>query len=131
MELDGKSSDGSSVAESTLTVEQTHPCSFDRIASTGGDAPISAVADPVEIINRLKKIQQDLDSLRQQTVLKEWYSTADVAARIGRSEFTVREWCRHGRILADKKACGRGRTREWKISHAEFVRFQNEGLRPI
>jgi hypothetical protein len=51
--------------------------------------------------------------------VKEWYSTAEVAAILGRAEFTVREWCRLGRVRAEKKKCGRGPASEWIVSHAE------------
>ena len=40
----------------------------------------------------------------------------------------MREWCRNRRIKAEKRECGRGRSREWVISHDEVKRIQNEGL---
>ena len=48
---------------------------------------------------------------------------------MGRAEFTVREWCRHGRIRAEKKDSGRGAYAAWAISHAELLRFQREGIK--
>ena len=39
---------------------------------------------------------------------KQWYTTAEAAEILGRAFFTVREWCRHGRIHAEKRACGAG-----------------------
>jgi hypothetical protein len=49
---------------------------------------------------------------------------------LGKAEFTVREWCRLGRIRAGKKTCGRGSASEWIVSHAELTRVRNEGLLP-
>lgn len=59
----------------------------------------------------------------------EWYSVEEFARIVGRSDFTCREWCRHGRISAEKKSSGRGAYAAWTISHAELQRFQREGLR--
>jgi hypothetical protein len=79
---------------------------------------------------RLDQIEQTLALLVQQRTIKEWYSTAEVAKLLGKAEFTVREWCRLGRINAKKKACGRGISSEWIISHDEVTRVRNEGLLP-
>lgn len=54
----------------------------------------------------------------------------EVAAALGRAEFTVREWCRLGRVRAEKKKSGRGPAGEWIVSHAELTRVRNEGLLP-
>jgi hypothetical protein len=69
--------------------------------------------------------------LIEQEPAKEYYTTAEVAKILGRAEFTVREWCRGGRVWAEKRQCGRGRSREWMISHEELQRIQNEGLLPL
>jgi hypothetical protein len=50
---------------------------------------------------------------------------------VGKAEFTVREWCRHGRIKAEKRLSGRGAHPSWVVSHVELLRFQREGLLPI
>jgi len=50
---------------------------------------------------------------------------------LGKAEFTVREWCRQGRVEAGKRPCGRGRSREWTVSHKELTRLRNEGLLPL
>ncbi len=84
-----------------------------------------------EIESRLSRIERLLETLVEQRSSKQFYSTSEVAQLLGRAEFTVREWCRHGRILAEKKACGRGLSKEWMVSHDEVERIRNEGLLPI
>ena len=79
---------------------------------------------------RLEKIESMLAVLVERQQVREWYSVEEFARIVGRSEFTCREWCRHGRIHAEKKFSGRGAHAAWAISHAEFERFQREGLRP-
>lgn len=83
-----------------------------------------------DVLARLEKIESLLASLVEQRVAKEWYSTAEAAAILRRAEFTVREWCRLGRVRAEKKKSGRGPASEWMISHAELTRVRNEGLLP-
>jgi transposase len=57
--------------------------------------------------------------------------TAEVAARKGVGEDTVREWARLGRIRAEKRKSGQGPARPWMISHAELEQLLNEGLLPL
>lgn len=84
-----------------------------------------------DVIERLQRIEAVLLQLAQQRMVKEWYSTAEAAGVLGKAEYTVREYCREGRIRAEKRRCGRGTSREWMISHAELTRFQNEGALPL
>jgi hypothetical protein len=57
-----------------------------------------------EVIQRLERIEAAVITLVERQTLKEWYSTEEVAKMLGKAEFTVREWCRLGRIRASKKA---------------------------
>ena len=84
-----------------------------------------------QISDRLDRIEAMLKDLVSEKTIKECYSTAEVAEILGKAEFTVREWCRLGRIWAEKRACGRGNSKEWMISHVELTRIQNEGLLPL
>lgn len=81
-----------------------------------------------ELIGRLMRIEAALERLLQQKTVKEWYTTDEVASIVHKAPFTVREWCRHGRINAAKRLCGRGKAKEWIVSHAELQRLQTEGL---
>jgi transposase len=84
----------------------------------------------VNIEERLSKIEAMLTTLVESQQVREWYSVEEFARIADRSEFTCREWCRRGRIHAEKKDSGRGAHASWAISHAELQRFQREGLRP-
>jgi hypothetical protein len=82
------------------------------------------------LAERLGRVEAVLDLLARQRTAKELYTTAEAARILGKAEFTVREWCRLGRVHARKRACGRGRTQEWVVSHGEVERVRNEGLLP-
>jgi hypothetical protein len=79
--------------------------------------------------DRLNKIETLLMALIGRQDTKEWYSVEEFARLIGRSRVTCRQWCRFGRILASKKASGRGAYCGWAISNEEVLRYQREGLR--
>jgi hypothetical protein len=66
-----------------------------------------------------------------QPIAKEFYSTQEVAKLLGKRPYTVREWCRLGRVHAEKTHAGRGLDEEWRVSHVELTRIQNEGLLPV
>jgi hypothetical protein len=83
------------------------------------------------LAERLLRIEQMLQLLIQQRTVKEWYTTAEVAHFLRKAEYTVREWCRLGRIHASKRQYARGAYPEWRISHDELTRIENEGLLPI
>ena len=53
---------------------------------------------------KLDRIESLLVSLLGQGQRQEWYATDEFARRVGRSEFTIRQWCRQGRIEARSEA---------------------------
>ena len=80
-----------------------------------------------ELLQRVQRIEEKLIQLVEKMDAdppQEWYSTADTARLFGKAEFTVREWCRLGRVYAEKRSCGRGNTKEWIISHEEIQAHQ-------
>jgi hypothetical protein len=63
--------------------------------------------------------------------LKNHYSVDEFAQQVNRRPFTVREWCRLGRINAGKSMTHSGAATLWVISRAELERFRREGLLPL
>jgi hypothetical protein len=86
---------------------------------------------PSDVIARLDRIETLLKTLVERQAVREWYSTDQFAQIVGKAEFTCREWCRLGRIRAEKRSSGRGKFCSWTIPHAELVRYQREGLLPV
>lgn len=82
------------------------------------------------VLERLERIEAALNLLVRQRTVKDWYGTDEVAELLGKDPFTVREWCRLGRVYAEKKGSGRGKYQAWVISHQELMRIQKEGLLP-
>jgi hypothetical protein len=72
-----------------------------------------------------------IQAVCQHQIVQAAYSTDEFARLVGRAEYTVREWCRLGRIKANKRVCGRGNSPEWSIPHDELERYRAEGLRPL
>jgi hypothetical protein len=84
-----------------------------------------------QLLKRFDRMEALLADLIRQRAVKDWYTTDEVAAILGKARFTVREWCRHGRVHCRKKNTGRGQHREWVIAHEELLRIQREGLLPL
>ena len=82
------------------------------------------------VLAALDRIEEQLASLTRKQP-KEHYSTEDIAKMLGKADFTVREWCRLGRINASKRFSGRGKHQSWVVSHAELLRIEREGLLPL
>ena len=87
-----------------------------------------------EVMKKLSEIGDKLDALYGLVdagrKCKDWYTTGEAAESLGRDKYTVREWCREGRIRAEKRQAGRGKAKEWMISHEEVERYRNYGLLP-
>jgi len=96
-----------------------------------------STVDPVRldktksIDRRLERIEALLIDLVERQQVREWYTIEEFARIIHRSEFTCREYCRLGRIHAEKRMSGRGAYASWVISHVEVQRYQREGLLPL
>lgn len=79
---------------------------------------------------RLERIESLLAVLVERQTVRDWYSIEEFSRLVGKAEFTCREWCRLGRIHAEKRQSGRGAHAAWVVSHAELLRYQREGLLP-
>jgi hypothetical protein len=85
----------------------------------------------MSVDERLENIEAMLIVLVERQKVKEYYEIEEFAKMVGKSCFTCREWCRLGRIRADKKLSGRGAYARWVVAHAELLRYQKEGLLPF
>jgi len=87
------------------------------------------------VLAELAQIKTTLAALvslvETQRTRKDWYTTEAVGEILDRDSYTVREWARLGRVRAEKRPCGRGRAKEWVISHEELDRIRNHGLLPL
>ena len=84
------------------------------------------VVNNAELLRRLERIE----ALLQHRTAKAHYTVDEFAALVGRASFTVRQWCNDGRINAAKSQTRSGSCTRWVISHAEYERFQRDGLLP-
>jgi len=86
-----------------------------------------------ELAQRMMRFEECLARLerrvdREVRVRQQWLTVADVSAELGKSEFTVREWCRLGRINARKCGERRGANLQWRIAAEEVDRYRRDGL---
>jgi hypothetical protein len=79
----------------------------------------------------LEKIESLLVALVEREQVREWYTTQEFARAVGKAEFTIREYCRLGRLRAEKRQSGRGAYPQWVLAHAELERYRRNGLLPI
>ena len=107
---------------------------------SGTDLGVSRERLMVEMLaacfgDRFDAIDTKLDLLLENVAanarVKDWYTPEEFGAVVGKTRYTVSEWCRLERINAEKAESGRGRNREWRISHDELKRYEREGLLPV
>jgi len=82
------------------------------------------------VSEQLDRIEHLLTRLIERQTVKDHYEVEELAEVVGKAPFTVREWCRHGRINASKRQSGRGPHAGWVVSHDELLRYRREGLLP-
>lgn len=80
---------------------------------------------------RLDELRSMVLQLLERQTVKDFYEIEEFARLVGRESFTVRQWAKHRRIRAEKKLSGRGKYLRWRVSHAELLRHQKEGLLPV
>jgi hypothetical protein len=66
--------------------------------------------------------------LIERQAVQEWYTTLEFATTVGKAEFTIREYCRLGRLRGEKRQSGRGSYPQWVLSHVELERYRRNGL---
>jgi excisionase family DNA binding protein len=93
------------------------------------DDPLALALERMEalaaqFIAEVRTINTKVDALMEAQTIKERYSPAEIALLLGRSDYTVREWCRKRQIPAEKTANGR----DWIISHETLLRLKNREL---
>jgi hypothetical protein len=79
---------------------------------------------------RLDRIEAMLTALFEREQVRDWYTTQEFAKLVGKAEFTIREYCRLGRLQAEKRQSGRGAYQQYVISNAELERYRRHGLLP-
>jgi len=91
----------------------------------------------VDIQRRLDAIERKLDRILYELgqaradSTRTHFTVEEAARALGKTTFTVREWCRLGRMNATKRAEKRGGAEMWNISAQEIDRVRNEGLLPV
>jgi hypothetical protein len=109
------------------TTEDSRPETVESPAPAEGE--LRHLTESIRELNeRQVRMEDMLKVLVEQRTVKAWYSTEEVAKIMGRSKFTVREWCRHRQVNAKKQGSGRGKHQAWVISHDELLRVQRDGL---
>jgi hypothetical protein len=79
---------------------------------------------------QLERIETMVAAILNKQKVQEWYTTKEIALMFDKAEHTVREWCRNGRIHAEKQGSGRGASQAWVVSHAGVQSYQKVGLLP-
>src|SRR6476659_5045475 len=79
------------------------------------------------IDERLDRIKELLQLPVQQKIVKDWYTTAEIAEILPRAEWTVREWCRL--LPAELDKGNRGRALPIAPEFPEFLLATQEAER--
>jgi hypothetical protein len=83
-----------------------------------------ALAGLVERVAGLEEAVGRLSTVAGRTTAKEWYTTGDLAAALGVSQYTVQaRWCAEGRIECEKAPL----TNKWRIPAKEYERLVRGG----
>lgn len=77
------------------------------------------------IEKRLERIEAGLNGNGQK-----WFTPKEFGEFVERNEYTVQQWCRQGRIRAEKCGGRAGPYQVWRISREELERYQKEDLLP-
>jgi len=91
-----------------------------------GDGGIERLLSAVvlQMLSIETKVGEIHEMLASQQARKAWYTTTEVAEKMGVSVYTVRvRWCAGARIRAKKDF----ETRQWRISGEEFERLRRGG----
>jgi len=84
-----------------------------------------------EVVNRIRELEKTVSPIWQhyehETPAKDWHTIAEMAEILGKAEFTVREWCRRGRVCASKQAWSRRNSHEWIVSREEVDHIAMRG----
>jgi len=103
-------------------------------AMESGTAPRDSAKGPIMLedvatLNRRMAVMEQLvqeihEFLKSERCEKEWYSTTDAAAFLGKSQFTIQEkWCNQGRIECEKDP----NSGKWRIPGHEIRRLKQGG----
>lgn len=90
------------------------------------EAALAAVRQELHVgrddqTRRLERIEASLVLLVDHDQTREWYDTKAAAKELGKSPYTIRKHCRGKRIHAEKRQCGRGRSKEWMLSLVPYT----------
>lgn len=79
----------------------------------------------------LAPIEGRIERPIRREVLKDFSEIGESARLVGKAEFTIREWARHGRIGATWRKGGRAPHPLRVIGREELTRHRGDGLKPI
>ena len=102
--------------------------------ATGGNATHQQIVEMLaQLCEQVLEIDRKLNDMAGTAPRNDrtFFTVAEFAELAGKSEYTVREWCRLYRINAEKCDSGHGDSKAWKIPADELARYLDHGLLPI